>query len=92
MRLVSLQEFRTLGSKALEAVPDGETVLLTGQKGPAYFLIPVVGDVALEDRELRRVMAKVSLRENCRLVESDTDELTDCSDLSNLLSAPRLEE
>ena len=45
MRQVSLREFRTRGAKALEAVPDGETVLLAGQKGPAYFLIPVLGDV-----------------------------------------------
>jgi len=49
MRQVSLREFRTRGSKALEAVPNGETVLLAGQKGPAYFLIPVLGDVILED-------------------------------------------
>ena len=53
MRQVSLREFRTRGSKALEAVPRGETILLSGQKGPAYFLIPVEGDLALADRELR---------------------------------------
>lgn len=64
MRQVSLREFRTRGSKALLAVPPGETVLLSGQQGPAYFLVPVFGDVALEDRELRRAMAKSSLREN----------------------------
>ena len=67
MRQVSLREFRTRGSKALEAVPDGETVLLAGQNGPAYFLIPVLGDVILEDRELRRAMAKASLRYNWRI-------------------------
>ena len=60
MRQVSLREFRTRGAKALEAVPDGETVLLAGQDGPVYFLIPVLGDVAIEDRELRRAMAKAS--------------------------------
>jgi antitoxin (DNA-binding transcriptional repressor) of toxin-antitoxin stability system len=70
MRQVSLREFRTRGSKALEAVPDGETVLLAGQNGPAYFLIPVLGDVAIEDRELRRAMAKASLRKNWRLAEA----------------------
>lgn len=70
MRQVSLREFRTRGSKALEAVPNGETVLLAGQKGPAYFLIPVLGDVILEDRELRRAMAKASLRKNWRLTEA----------------------
>ena len=64
MRQISLREFRTRGSKALEAVPQGETVLLSGQKGPAYFLVPVLGDVAMEDRELRRAMAKASLRES----------------------------
>jgi antitoxin (DNA-binding transcriptional repressor) of toxin-antitoxin stability system len=64
MRQVSLREFRTRGAKALESVPQGETVLLSGQQGPAYFLVPVVGDVAAEDRELRRAMAKASLREN----------------------------
>jgi antitoxin (DNA-binding transcriptional repressor) of toxin-antitoxin stability system len=70
MRQVSLREFRTRGSKALEAVPDGETVLLAGQKGPEYFLIPVLGDIVLEDRELRRAMAKASLRKNWGLVEN----------------------
>jgi antitoxin (DNA-binding transcriptional repressor) of toxin-antitoxin stability system len=62
MRQVSLREFRTRGAKALKAVPAGETVLLSGQQGPAYFLIPVFGDVIAEDRELRRAMAKASLR------------------------------
>lgn len=69
MREVSLREFRTRGTKALEAVPQGETVLLAGQQGPAYFLIPVFGDVAAEERELRRAMAKASLRESWRLAE-----------------------
>src|ERR1700761_2677063 len=70
MRQVSLREFRTRGSKALQAVPDGETVLLAGQDGPAYFLIPVMGDVVAEDRELRRAMAKASLRKGWRLGEA----------------------
>jgi len=70
MRQVSLREFRTRGAKALEAVPKGETVLLSGQQGPAYFLVPVLGDVALEDRELRRAMAKASLQESWRLAET----------------------
>jgi len=46
MRQVSLREFRTRGAKALESVPQGETMLLSGQQGPAYFLVPVQGDVA----------------------------------------------
>jgi antitoxin (DNA-binding transcriptional repressor) of toxin-antitoxin stability system len=62
MRQVSLREFRTRGSSALQAVPEGETVLLAGQQGPAYFLIPVSGDVVAQDQELRRAMAKASLR------------------------------
>ena len=70
MRQVSLREFRVYGSKALGAVPAGETVLLAGQQGPAYFLVPVLGDVAVEDRELRRAMAKASLRQNWRLAET----------------------
>lgn len=70
MRQVSLREFRTRGSKALEAVPSGETVVLSGQDGPVYFLVPVVGDIASQDRELRRASAKASLRESWRLAEA----------------------
>jgi antitoxin (DNA-binding transcriptional repressor) of toxin-antitoxin stability system len=82
MRQVSLREFRTRGSKALEDVPSGETVLLSGQQGPAYFLVPVVGDVAAEDRELRRALAKSSLRAGwakaeARGVDSTSDEAID---------------
>lgn len=69
MRQVSLREFRTRGAKALKAVPAGETVLLAGQQGPAFFLVPVMGDVAAEDKELRRAMAKASLRRNWKLAE-----------------------
>jgi antitoxin (DNA-binding transcriptional repressor) of toxin-antitoxin stability system len=64
MRQVSLREFRTRGAKVLKNVPPGETVLLAGQQGPAYFLIPVQGDVIAEDRELRLAMAKASLRQS----------------------------
>ena len=77
MRQVSLREFRTRGSKALEAVPEGETVLLAGQKGPAFFLIPVVGDVVLEDRELRRAVAKASLVKNGKLAENGGEAVSD---------------
>ena len=69
MRQVSLREFRTLGVKALQSVPQGETVLLAGRQGPVYFLVPVLGDVVLQDHELRRAMAKASLRESWRLAE-----------------------
>lgn len=77
MRQVSLREFRTRGSKALRAVPVGETVLLAGQKGPAYFLVPVIGDVVLEDRELRRALAKASLRQSWKLAESTGEQMSD---------------
>jgi antitoxin (DNA-binding transcriptional repressor) of toxin-antitoxin stability system len=70
MRQVSLREFRTRGAKALGKVSAGETVLLAGQQGPAYFLVPVTGDVAIADRELRRAMAKASLRESWRQAEA----------------------
>jgi antitoxin (DNA-binding transcriptional repressor) of toxin-antitoxin stability system len=70
MRQVSLREFRTRGVKALSEVPEGETTLLVGQNGPAFFLVPVFGDVAKEDRELRRAMALASLRESWRRAEA----------------------
>jgi antitoxin (DNA-binding transcriptional repressor) of toxin-antitoxin stability system len=70
MRQVSLREFRTRGTKALADVPRGETTLLVGQNGPAFFLVPVFGDVIKEDRELRRAMARASLRESWRLAEA----------------------
>ncbi len=70
MRQVSMREFRIRGVKALETVPGGETVLLAGQQGPAYFLVPVLGDVAMEDRELRRAMARASLRKSWRAAEA----------------------
>ena len=77
MRQVSLREFRTRGSKALKVVPEGETVLLSGQKGPEFFLIPVLGDVGLQDRELRRAMAKSSLRRNWQLSEASKVNLSE---------------
>jgi antitoxin (DNA-binding transcriptional repressor) of toxin-antitoxin stability system len=69
MRQVSLREFRTRGAKALASVPEGETVLLSGQHGPAYFLVPVFGDVAAEEQEIRHAMAQASLREYARRAE-----------------------
>lgn len=67
MRQISLREFRTRGTKALGKIPQGETILLSGQSGPTFFLVPVMGDVAAEDRELRRAMAKASLRNGWRI-------------------------
>ncbi len=69
MRQVSLREFRTRGAKALEAVPEGEVVVLSGQKGPTYYLVPVQGDIAIGDKELRRAMAMASLKESWRRAE-----------------------
>jgi hypothetical protein len=40
-----------------------------GRDGPAFFLVPVFGDVVKEDQELRRAMALASLREGWRLAE-----------------------
>jgi antitoxin (DNA-binding transcriptional repressor) of toxin-antitoxin stability system len=76
MRQVSLREFRTRGVKALVDVPKGETTLLVGQNGPAFFLVPVFGDLVKEDRELRRAMAMASLRESWRLAEASGADLT----------------
>jgi antitoxin (DNA-binding transcriptional repressor) of toxin-antitoxin stability system len=78
MRQVSMREFRTRGSKALESAAPGETILLSGRKGPEYFLIPVLGDVAAEYRELRRAVAKASLHEGWRIAkETGLDKITD---------------
>jgi antitoxin (DNA-binding transcriptional repressor) of toxin-antitoxin stability system len=77
MRQISLREFRTRGNKAIEAVPAGETILLSGQDGPTFFLIPVIGDVAAEDRELRRAMAKANLRNTWKVAQSAPAQLSD---------------
>ena len=69
MRQVSLREFRTRGVKALADVPRGETTLLVGQSGPAFFLVPVLGDVIKQDKDLRRAMARASMREGWQLAE-----------------------
>jgi antitoxin (DNA-binding transcriptional repressor) of toxin-antitoxin stability system len=81
MRQVSLREFRTRGVKALKEVPAGETTLLVGQNGPAFFLVPVFGDVVKEDRELRRAMALASLREGWRLTEASGASLASDEDI-----------
>lgn len=69
MRQVSLREFRMRGEKALSSVPKGEVILLSGQKGPVYYLVPVQGDIAIADKELRRAMAMASLQESWRYAE-----------------------
>lgn len=89
MRQISLREFRTRGSKALSAVPSGETILLSGQHGPAYFLVPVVGDVAMEDRELRRAMAKASLRMNWALAGVAGQEQMDMDEIDREIDSVR---
>jgi antitoxin (DNA-binding transcriptional repressor) of toxin-antitoxin stability system len=78
MRQVSLREFRTRGSKALPSTAPGETILLAGRKGPEYFLVPVMEDIATQDRELQRAIAKASLRRDWQLAkESGLDQITD---------------
>lgn len=72
MRQVPLREFRIRGEQALASVPKGEVVLLTGQKGSAYYLVRVQGDVALGDKELRRAMAIASLQESWRYAEQQS--------------------
>ena len=44
-------------------------MLLSGQKGPAYYLVPVMGDIATEEQELRQAMARASLRQTWRYAE-----------------------
>jgi antitoxin (DNA-binding transcriptional repressor) of toxin-antitoxin stability system len=92
MRLVSLREFRTRGAAAIKAVPAGETILLSGQKGPAYFLVPVQGDVIAEDLELRRAIAKASLRQSWLAAEASgaalaTDEEID-AEIAEIRKSP----
>jgi hypothetical protein len=70
MRHVSLREFRMRGVKALANVPHNETTLLVDRSGPAYFLVPVFGDVAREEKEIRKAMAMASLRESWRMAEA----------------------
>jgi antitoxin (DNA-binding transcriptional repressor) of toxin-antitoxin stability system len=93
MRQVSLREFRTRGAKALQEVPAEETTLLVGQNGPAFFLVPVFGDVVKEDRELRRAMALASLREDWRLAKESganlaSDEEIE-AEINRIRSSPR---
>jgi len=89
MRHVSLREFRTRGAKALADVPRGETTLLVGQNGPAYFLVPVFGDVVKEDREIRRAMALASLREGWRLAEASGANLASEEEIEEEINAVR---
>jgi antitoxin (DNA-binding transcriptional repressor) of toxin-antitoxin stability system len=77
MRQISLREFRTRGTSALQSVPPGETILLSGQDGPTFFLVPVMGDVAAEDKELRKAMAKASLRNNWKIAQSASNPIRD---------------
>jgi antitoxin (DNA-binding transcriptional repressor) of toxin-antitoxin stability system len=86
MRQVSLREFRIRGAKALGEVPHGETVLLAGQQGPAYFLVPVFGDVAAEDKELRRAMAKASLRRSWSRAEASGFDQTSDDEIAREIS------
>jgi antitoxin (DNA-binding transcriptional repressor) of toxin-antitoxin stability system len=78
MRLVSLREFRIRGSKALKSASPGETILLAGRKGPEYFLVPVLEDIATQDRELQRAIAQASLHRGWQIAkETGADKITD---------------
>lgn len=90
MRQVSLREFRIRGVKALGEVPRGETVLLAGQQGPAYFLVPVFGDVAAEDKELRRAMARASLRRSWRRAETSGFDQTSDDEITREINQLRI--
>jgi hypothetical protein len=92
MREIALREFRTRGIKALADVPEDETVLLAGQQGPVYFLVPVLGDITRQDRELRRAMAQASLRENWRLVREGGGSLSDEEIESEIRAVRKLSE
>jgi antitoxin (DNA-binding transcriptional repressor) of toxin-antitoxin stability system len=58
MRQVPLREFRIRGEKALASVPKGEVVLLSGQKGPVYYLVPVQGDIARSMKKFAKCDSK----------------------------------
>ena len=52
-------------------------MLLSGQQGPVYFLVPVLGDVTLQDQDLRTALAKASLRESWAYArETGADKMT----------------
>jgi len=89
MRQISLRDFRTRGTKALVAVPRGETILLSGQQGPAYFLVPATGDVAVVDQELRRAMAKASLRQGWAQAVADGSDLITDAEIDNEIDRVR---
>ncbi len=53
-------------------------MLLSGRNGPEYFLVPLLGDGADQDRELRRAIAKASLRRDWQIAkEHGLDKMTD---------------
>lgn len=43
---------------------------MSGQQSRAYFLVPAFGDLAPEERELRRAMAKAALRTSWSAAEA----------------------
>lgn len=63
--------------------------MLSGQSGPAFFLVPVGEDIILQDQELRRAMAKASLRKSWRIAEATgLDQMTD-ADIRSLVKEAR---
>jgi antitoxin (DNA-binding transcriptional repressor) of toxin-antitoxin stability system len=89
MRQVSLREFRTRGSKALPSTAPGETILLAGRKGPEYFLVPVMEDIATQDRELQRAIAKASLRKGWEIAEGLGDKAITDAEIEAEIDAVR---
>jgi hypothetical protein len=76
MRQILWREFRTRGASALPSVPAGD---LSGQDDPTFFLVPALGDVATEDRALRRTTAKASLCNNWNLAQTSPGEIPDAA-------------
>jgi antitoxin (DNA-binding transcriptional repressor) of toxin-antitoxin stability system len=69
MHQLSLHELGTRGTQVLDSMPKSEPILVAGQDGPVYFLVPIIGDIAQQQHDLQIALAKASFRENSRPVE-----------------------
>lgn len=71
MRQVAFRDFRLQGAKALGKLRPGDAVILSGRKGPAYFLIPVESEsMETQEEELKTAMALAAMRESWRRSEA----------------------
>jgi hypothetical protein len=71
MRQIPFRDFRLQGSKALGKHVPSELVVLTGRKGPAYFLVPVEPDAMdVQEDELKTAMALAALRESWKRAQA----------------------